>query len=75
MVRKLPCNAGGVGSSPYQGTKFPRAMELQSPWTATPEPVCHNQRLRTSKEIPRDTVKVPQVSTKTQRGQINKDFF
>ena len=43
VVRNLLCNSGYMGSIPGQGTKIPHASEQLSPYTATREPLPHNE--------------------------------
>ena len=42
VVKKPPCNAGGEGSIPGQGTKIPHAAGHLSPHTTTAEPTRHS---------------------------------
>ena len=41
VVKNLPANAGGMGSSPGLG-RFPHAMEQLSPCATTTESMCHS---------------------------------
>ena len=42
MVKKLPCNAGDVGSITGQGTKIPHAARQLSPCATTTESAHRN---------------------------------
>ena len=44
VVNNLPCNLGDVGWIPSLGTKIPHAKEQLSPWTASRESICLNEK-------------------------------
>ena len=44
LVEILPCNAGGVGLIPVQGTKIPHAVEQVSLHIVTTESLSHTSR-------------------------------
>ena len=64
VVKNLPFNAGDMGSVPGKGTKILHATEQLSLGTATTEPMCHNYRVCTTKDL-RDATKIPHAATKT----------
>ena len=61
VVKNLPCNAGGVGPIPGQGTKVPHVSEQLSPHASTSESMLSNKR----SHVPQQRSRVPQLRPDT----------